>query len=111
MRFIFKRKYTLSFLVFLLLISLATAFYFVAPNFINRDQKFFNDILVVSLVDILLISIFILRLYRVNYYLYNDHIEIRRSFLKSIKLEYSQIKEFTEYPNDAIFFIFGKWCV
>lgn len=108
MRFIFKRKYTLSFLIFLLLISIAVSFYLVGPKFIDRESSFFTNTLIISIVDITLITIFILGLYRVNYYLYHDHLEIRRSFLKSIKLEYSQIKEFVEYPNDSIFFIFGK---
>lgn len=108
MRFIFKRKYTLSFLVFALLISIAVAFFFIGPKFIDKDEQFFTNVLIASIADITLITIFILGLYRVNYYLYHDHLEIRRSFFKSIKLNYSQIKEFTEYPNDSIFFIFGK---
>ena len=73
-----------------------------------KKFDFLTTFLIISLLDITLITIFILGLYRVNYYLYHDHLEIRRSLLKSIKLEYSQIKEFIEYPNDSIFFIFGK---
>ncbi len=108
MKFIFKRKYTLSFLVFTLLISIAITFYFVGPRFIDREHNFFVNVLIASIADITLITIFILGLYRVNYYLYHDHLEIRRSFLRSIKLNYEQIKEFIEYPNDSIIFIFGN---
>lgn len=108
MKFTFKRKYTCSFLIFLSLICLAVAFYFVAPRFINREQDFFNQVLLISIADIILITIFILGLYRVNYYLYHDHIEIRKSLKKTKIINYSDIKDFVEYPNDSVIFIFGK---
>ena len=90
MKFKFKRKYTTSFLIFLFLVTICVAFYIVGPNFIERETKFFNQILVISLIDSTLITIFILGLYRVNYYLYHDHLEIHRSLHKTIKLDYNQ---------------------
>lgn len=107
MKFIFKRKYTLPFFVFFMLITIAVSFYFVGPKFIDKDQELFNQILLVSIADVLLITIFILGLYRVNYYLYHDKLEIHRSFLKKIVLKYDQIKEIREYPHDTIIFMFG----
>ena len=108
MKFTFKRKYTLSFFVFITLIAIAIAFYFIGPNFIDRERKFFNQVLLVSVLDIILITTFILGLYRVKYILYHDHLEIHRSLRKTINLEYERIREFVEYPNDTVIFTFGK---
>ena len=108
MKFTFKRKYTLSFFVFLTLTILAIAFYFIGPKFIDRNSDFFLNALVISLIDITLITIFILGLYRVNYYLYHNRLEIHRSLHKTITLDYNNIKEMIEYPNDTVIFMFGK---
>lgn len=108
MKFGFKRKYTVTFFIFLTLVAISVAFYLIAPNFIDREEKFFLQILIVSLLDSLLITIFILGLYRVNYYLYHDHLEIHRSLRKPINLSYERIEEIIEIPNDKIFLGFGK---
>jgi len=47
-------------------------------------------------------------LYRVNYYLYHDHLEIKRSLRRPLLLNYNQIKEVKEIKNDKIFLIFGN---
>lgn len=107
MKFKFKRKYTFIFTLFLFLALLAVAFYIFGPDFVSKDEKFFNQVLMVSLADIFLICFFILGSYRVNYFLYHDHIEIHRSFFKNINISYSQIEKLTEFPNDTIIFIFG----
>ena len=107
MKFNFKRKYTLSFMIFLSLVVLCFVFYLVGPKFIDREHEFFIQALVISLIDSTLITIFILGLYRVNYYLYHDRLEIHRSLRKTIQLNYNQIKEVQELPNDTIIFIFG----
>ena len=54
-----------------------------------------------------MISFFILGTYRVKYHLYHNRIEVHRSFFKNFSINYSQIKKFTEFPNDTIIFIFG----
>ena len=108
MKFKFKRKYTGIFFIFLLLILVCVAFYIFGPSFINRDQQFFNQILLISILDSIIITIFILGLYRVNYYLYHDHLEIHRSLHRTIYLNYNQIQEVIEQSNDTIFFMFGK---
>jgi hypothetical protein len=108
MKFVFKRKYTFTFFVFLVLIGISLAFYFFGPKFINRDGEFFRQVLWISLLDSVLIAIFILGLYRVNYYLYYDHIEIHRSLRKTVNLSYDQIQELIESPNDKIFLFWGK---
>jgi hypothetical protein len=83
------------------------AFYFVGPTFINQPDKFFNDVLIISLADSVLVVLFVIGLYRVNYFLYHDHIEIKHSLRKPIRLEYKQIKKVIEVKNDKIFLIFG----
>lgn len=108
MKFTFKRKYTSSFFFFLVLVAIAVAFYVIGPQYIKREQEFFDQVLMVSLADALLLTIFILGLYRINYYVYHNRLEIHRSLRKTIILDYSNIRDFIEYPNDKIFFIFGK---
>ena len=107
MKFSFKRKYNVSFFILLILVGISITFYFVAPKFINREPKFFLQALLISLADSLVITIFILGLYRVNYYLYHDHLEIHRSLSKTVSLNYNQIEEFIEFPNDKVFLMFG----
>lgn len=108
MKFIFKRKYTLPFMLTLLLVTLCVAFYYVGPRYIAQDQSFFEDVLFISLLTSVFIVIFITGLYRVNYFLYHDHIEIKQSLRRSIILDYGQIKEVREVRNDKIFLIFGR---
>jgi len=108
MRFVFKRKYTLPFFLTLFLVILCVAFYFVGPKFIHQDDKFFKDVLLISITDSILIVLFIVGLYRVNYYLYHDHLEIKRSLRRPLLLNYNQIKEVKEIKNDKIFLIFGN---
>ena len=108
MKFTFKRKYTASFMLLLILIILCLAFYYVGPNFIKQTQDFFTDVLIISIIDSLLLMLFVTGLYRVNYYLYHDHIEIKRSLHKTLILNYNQIKEVVEVRNDTIFLFFGK---
>lgn len=107
MKFTFKRKYTLSFFVFLVLIGLSLTFYFMGPKFINKSDEFFNQTLWVSLADSLLIMLIIIGSNRVNYYLYHDKMIIKKSLRRTVTLEYSQIKDIIEYPNDTIIFMFG----
>ena len=107
MKFHFKRKYTASFFVLIILLAISVAFYLVGPNYINREQEFFNQILLITLVESVILTIFILGLYRVNYFLYHDHMEIHRSLRRPIHLDYSKIKEISEKKNDPVFLIFG----
>ena len=107
MKFIFKRKYTLPFILLLILSTICVAFYFVGGKFIDQSKDFFNDVLIISLADSLLVVLFIVGLYRVNYFLYHDHIEIKHSLRKPIRLDYKQIKKVIEVKNDKIFLIFG----
>ena len=108
MKFVFKRKYTGLFFVVILLTITVLGFYFVGPNYIDEESLYFLQILTISLLDAILIFMFILGLYRVNYYLYHDRIEIHKSLGKVKTLEYQNIIEITEYPNDTIIFFFGK---
>lgn len=107
MKFTFKRKYTSSFFVFLILIGLSVSFFFFGPRFIDKSEDFFKQALWVSLADSLLILLIIIGSNRVNYYLYHDKIIIKKSLRKTISLEYDQIKDITELPHDTILFMFG----
>lgn len=108
MRFTQKRKYNLSFIIFLILFIISVAFYFIGPSFIDREPIFFTQILIISIIDIILVITFVLGLYRVNYYLYHNHIEIRRSLHKTIYLPYTQIEKIVEYTNDPTFLWLDK---
>ena len=108
MKFIFKRKYTGLFFVTILLIIAVFGFYFFGPQYIDEESLYFLQALTISLLDAILIFMFILGLYRVNYYFYHDRIEIHRSLRKVKRLEYKNIVEIIEHPNDTIIFFFGK---
>ena len=108
MKFGFKKKYTGVFFVSLLLVGASLAFYFLGPRYVEEETLFFIKALAVSLIDVFLILIFIFGLHRVNYYLYHDRIEIHRSLRKKVVLEYKNIIQINELPNDTIIFIFGK---
>lgn len=108
MKFIFKRKYTLPFMLFLVLAILCFAFYYFGPKFIPQSAEFYRNVLIISIIDSLLIVMFVTGLYRVNYFLYHDRLEIKRSLKKPIVLKYAQIKQVNEVKNDKIFLIFGK---
>jgi hypothetical protein len=108
MKFTFKRKYTLPFMLMLFLVTLCVAFYYVGPQFISQEPSFFKDVLIISIVDSVLLVSFVTGLYRVNYFLYYDHIEIKSSLRKTIVLDYKQIKEVREVKNDKVFLIFGR---
>ena len=73
MKFRFRRKYTVPFFVFLILVAISIGFYFMGPKFIDREAEFFYQILLISLADSLLIALFVMGLYKVNYYLYHNH--------------------------------------
>ena len=108
MKFVFKRKYTGIFFASLLLIGASLAFYFLGPRYVEEETLFFIQALAISLIDVILILIFIFGLHRVNYYLYHDRIEIHRSLRKKVSLEYKNIIQISELPHDTIIFIFGK---
>ena len=107
MRFNFKRKYTSAFFLFIVLIGISISFYLIGPSFIEREQRFFNQILLISLIDSVFITIFIIGLSRATYYLYHDGIEIHRSFHKTVNLSYQNIEQVTENKNDKTFLVFG----
>ena len=107
MKFVFKRKYTFVLILFLVLIGLSIAFYFVGPHMFDRDQNFFNQVLLFSILDSFLICILIIGFYRVNYYLYHDHLEIHRSLHKTISIDYPEVQSLVEFPHDKIVLFFG----
>lgn len=108
MKFMFKRKYTFPFMLFLLLVTLCVAFYYYAPQFLNKSETFYRNVLIISLVDSLLIVMFVTGLYRVNYFLYHDRLVVKRSLVRSVEFKYSQIKKVVEIKNDPSFLIFGR---
>ena len=108
MKFSFKRKYTGLFFITILLVIAVFGFYFVGPHYIEEQSLYFLQALTISLLDAILIFMFILGLYRVNYYFYHDRIEIHRSLRKIKTLNYENIVEVVEHPNDTIIFFFGK---
>jgi hypothetical protein len=108
MKFGFKRKYTGIFFATIILLGASIAFFVMGPSYIQEEQLFFIQALAISIVDAFVILLFIFGLYRVNYYLFHDRLEIHRSLRKKVVLNYENIVQINEMPHDTIIFIFGK---
>lgn len=107
MEFKFKRKYTNFIIIALILHSLVLSFWIFAPlePFDGVPGK--NTISLLGIINVELILIFYLGLYRKKYFAYYDKIIVRRSFLKTLTIKYSSITTIKEKNNDSILFGFG----
>ena len=108
MEFKFKRKYTFFFFLALLLHSGLLALWLFAPERLFSTLPEKKTVFFLILINIELILIFYLGLFRKKYYAYYDKILIKRSFFSSIVISYKDINRIKERPNDSVFLFFGK---
>lgn len=108
MEFKFKRKYTFFFLFAVLLHALAACFWFLVPEelFDGNDGK--KIILLLILVNIELILIFYIGLFRKKYYAFHDKLVIKRSFFGNVIISYKDITSIKERNSDSILLGFGN---
>lgn len=107
MEFKFKRKYT-NFFIFALILHLAVlSFWLFFPNnaFANIIEK--QTLSLIALINCELILLFYLGLFRKKYFAYYDKLIIKRSFFKTLIINYKDIHKIKEENNDTIFLTFG----
>lgn len=107
MEFKFKRKYTSFAMLAMLLHILVLSFWLFAPSNIFESLKGKNTIALLALINVELILIFYLGLYRKKHFAYFDKLIIKRSFLKTLTIKYSSITTIKENHNDTVLFNFG----
>ena len=108
MEFKFKRKYTFFFLFAIALHALLVSFWFLVPEetFNGMDGK--KMVCLLILINIELILIFYLGLFRKKYYAFYDKLVIKRSFFGNIIISYKDITSIKERNSDSILLGFGN---
>ena len=107
MEFKFKRKYTNFAIIAIILHALVLSFWLFAPSNLFIDFKEKNTIALLTLINVELILIFYIGLYRKKHFAYFDKLIIKRSFLKTLTIKYSSITTIKENKNDTIILGFG----
>ena len=107
MEFKFKRKYTKFAILTILLHTLVLIFWLFAPSYPFNGAQEKNTIALLSLINIELILVFYLGLYRRKYFAYYNQLKIKRSFFKTLTISYSSITTIKENDSDSILFGFG----
>lgn len=107
MEFKFKRKYTNFFIIAVLLHLLVLAFWFLAPTAPFGGANGKQTVTLLSLINCELILIFYLGLFRKKYFAYYDKLVIKRSFFKTLTINYKDILNIKEKNNDTTFLTFG----
>lgn len=107
MEFKFKRKYTFFlFLALSLHIAALSVWLFTPESLFNSlEQK--KIICLLIILNIELILVFYLGLFRKKYYAYHDKILIKRSFFSTKIISYKDITRIKERPSDSILLGFG----
>ena len=108
MEFKFKRKYTNFVISALLLHTIVLSFWIFAPSNLFGGTAGKNAVALLGIINIELILVFYLGLYRKKHFAYYDKLVIKRSFLKTLTIKYSSITTIKENKNDTILFNFGK---
>lgn len=107
MEFKFKRKYTFFFFAALLLHILLLAFWITPPKDLFNSLEEKRTICLISLINIELLLVFYLGLFRKKYYAYYDKIKIKRSFFSTIIISYKDIIRIKEKLSDTALLGFG----
>ncbi len=107
MEFKFRRKYTGFFLLAVILHLLVLAFWIFFPSkfLANAKDKAFFTLL--ALINVELILLLCLGLFRRRYFAYYDKLIIKRSLVKNISIPYKRILDISEKANDSIIFGYG----
>lgn len=108
MEFKFKRKYTSFFVFALILHTLVLAFWVFTPKIIFNTENAKKIIALLALINCELILVFYLGLFRKKYFAYHDKLIIKRSFFRTLTINYKQITNIKENANDTIFLNFGS---
>ena len=108
MEFKFKRKFTIFFIIALVLHATVVAFWLFFPNNILPDTKIKQTVTLLIVANIELLLIFYLGLIRRKYFAYYNKLIIKRSFVKNIIISYDNIDKIKEKNNDSILLGFGK---
>jgi len=107
MEFKFKRKYTFFFFLAILLHVGALSFWLFSPDKWFNSPEVKKIVCLLILINIELILVFYLGLFRKKYHAYHDRITIRRSFFSGIVIFYKDIIRIKEKNNDSILLGFG----
>ena len=107
MEFKFKRKYTFFFFLALSLHILVLTLWFALPDQIFRDSEIKKLIFLLVTINIELILVFYLGLFKKKYYAYYDRLLIKRSFFTNTLISYKDITRIKERNSDTILLGFG----
>ena len=108
MEFKFKRKYTFFFIFALVLhIGLLAFWVFTPQNFFNSAEEK-QTICLLVLVNIELISLLYIGLFRKKICAYHDKIVVKRALLSDILISYKDIIQIKENTTDAVLLGFGN---
>lgn len=108
MEFKFKRKYTFFFLFAILLHALVVCLWLFAPIELFKDTDGKKFICLLALINIELILVFYLGLFRKKYYAFFDKLVVKRSLLKNFAISYKDILSIKERNSDSILLGFGR---
>lgn len=108
MEFKFKRKYTFFFLFAIVLHALAVGFWFFVPKEVFNGMDGKKTVCLLILINIELILIFYLGLFRKKYYAFHDKLVIKRSFFGNVVISYKDITSIKEKNSDSILLGFGN---
>lgn len=108
MEFKFKRKYTLFFFAALLLHIFLLTFWITPTEnlFPTLEEK--KMICLIALINIELLLVFYLGLFRKKYYAYHDRLCVKRSFFSEIVISYKDIIRIKEKNYDKVLLGFGQ---
>ena len=107
MEFKSKRKYTNFFIIAVLLHLLILSFWLLAPAAPFGGTNGKQTVTLLGFVNCELILIFYLGLFRKKYFAYYDKLVIKRSFFKTLTINYKDILNIKEKNNDTTFLTFG----
>lgn len=107
MEFKFKRKYTFFFFLAILLHIGAVAFWLMSPTEMFNSLEEKKIICLLVLVNIELLLLFYLGLFRKKYYAYYDKILVKRSLFPDLVISYKDITRIKEKKSDSILLGFG----
>lgn len=107
MEFKFKRKYTFFFFLAILLHIGAVAFWLMSPTEMFKSLEEKKIICLLVLVNVELLLLFYLGLFRKKFYAYYDKIWIKRSLFPDLVISYKDITRIKEKKSDSVLLGFG----
>ena len=108
MEFKFKRKYNLFFFTALFLHLLIVAFWFFFPNTAFSSINAKKTVCLLLLINVELILLFYLGMFRKKYYAFHNRLVVKHSFLKNLVISYKDIISIKEKESDSLLLGIGK---